>query len=187
LRSALGQIAVDKLALFPRFDILPGVGVSELNRPGNTYTTSLWSIGAGLAVPVLDRPRLLALVRAQDARAVQAAAAYEKTVQTAYGEAANVLTELSADERQAALLAQAAAEAKANLDAAEAGYKAGVSDWRSALIAQQAMSEASRDLAQAETQALRRSVQAFKALGGGWREGDARPALADIHVGRPAG
>jgi NodT family efflux transporter outer membrane factor (OMF) lipoprotein len=187
LRSALGQIAVDKLELFPRFNILPGVGASELNRPGNTYVTSFWSIGLGLAVPVLDRPRLLALVRAQDAKAAEAAALYEKTVQTAYGEAANVLTELSADERQAALFAQAAAEAKAGFDAARTGYIAGVNDRRAALQAEQAMSEANRDLAQAETQALRRSVQAFKALGGGWREGDARPALADIHVGRPAG
>jgi NodT family efflux transporter outer membrane factor (OMF) lipoprotein len=187
LRSAFGSILVDKLELFPHFSILPGVGVSELSRPGNTYTTSLWSLGLGLAVPVLDRPRLLAVVKAQDARAVQAAADYEKTVQTAYGEASSILGELDADEREAALLAQAASQAKAASDAAQAGYAAGVQDWRSAVEAQQAWSSASAALAQARTQALRRSVQAFKALGGGWSEDDARPALADRRSGvRPS-
>jgi NodT family efflux transporter outer membrane factor (OMF) lipoprotein len=187
LRSAFGSIQVDRLELFPHFSILPGVGVSELSRPGNTYTTSLWSLGLGLAVPVLDRPRLLAVVKAQDARAVEAAADYEKTVQTAYGEASSILGELDADERQAALLAEAASQAKASLDAAQAGYAAGVQDWRSAVEAQQAWSSASAALAQARTQALRRSVQAFKALGGGWSQDDARPALADRRNGaRPS-
>jgi NodT family efflux transporter outer membrane factor (OMF) lipoprotein len=168
LRSALGAVAVDRLELFPRFNLLPGVGIDEVHRPGNTYATSLWSVGLGLAVPVLDRPRLLALVRAQNARAAQAAADYEKSVQTAYGEASSVLGQLSADERQLALLTSAQASAKATLDSTRVGYQAGMSDARSAIVAEQAWSAAARDLAQAQTQALRRSVQAFKALGGGW-------------------
>jgi NodT family efflux transporter outer membrane factor (OMF) lipoprotein len=178
LRSAFGSILVDKLELFPHFSLLPGAGVSEESRPGNTFTTSLWSLGLGLAVPVLDRPRLLALVRAQDARAAEATAAYERTVQTAYGEAASVLAQLDADERQVAVLADAEAQARATRDTVLAGYGAGVEDQRSAVEAQEAWSSASAALAQARTQALRRSVQAFKALGGGWSEDDARGAPA---------
>ena len=52
------------------------------------YTSKLWSIGVGLTLPLLDRPRLLAEIHAQDARAEQAVIAYETAIQQAYGEAA---------------------------------------------------------------------------------------------------
>ena len=87
LKSTAGTLKLDELALFPKFTLQPGVGLSSNIQFGSPLTTDFWSIGAGLAQPVLDLPRLKAEIRAQGARADQAAIAYEKAVQTAYGEA----------------------------------------------------------------------------------------------------
>ena len=92
------------LAVFPTFTLLPGLGLSRTVAPGVVFippatllpaqqTTSLsfWTLAGGVSQPVLDIPHLLQDAKAEDARTEQAVIAYEKVVQTAYGEAENAL------------------------------------------------------------------------------------------------
>lgn len=168
LRSATGQLALDELALFPKFTLSPGVGLTSSTGGFAPTTSDIWSIGLGLAQPVLDLPRLKAEIRAQGARSDQAVIAYEKTVQTAYGEAENALVALGSDEARIKLLVTGEAQARRAYDAARNGYAAGVSDLTAVLTAERTWRAARTALTGAQVQALRRSVQAFKALGGGW-------------------
>ncbi|HLZ81938.1 MAG TPA: efflux transporter outer membrane subunit [Caulobacteraceae bacterium] len=168
LASASGQLELDKLALLPRLTLNPDLGVSAGPGFGGPATSEFWSIGLGLTQPVLDLPRLKTQIRAQGARADQAVIAYEKAVQTAYGEAENALVALSSDEARVALLTAGEAEARIAYKAARANYAAGVGDLTSALSAERTWRTARTALTGARVQALRRSVQAFKALGGGW-------------------
>jgi len=168
LISASGQLKLDELALFPTFTLQPGVGLSSNVELGAATTTDLWSIGVGLAQPILDLPRLKSQIRAQGARADQAAIAYQKTVQTAYAEAENALVELASDEARVRLLTLGEAQARSALHSAQLGYGAGLQDLTSVLTAEQTWRSARTALTAAQIQALRRSVQAFKALGGGW-------------------
>jgi multidrug efflux system outer membrane protein len=168
LKSASSQLRLDELALFPKFTLLPGVGLSSNNQIGFPITSDFWSIGLGLAQPVLDMPRLKTVIRASGARADQAAIAYQKTVQTAYGEAENALVALSADETRIRLLTAGEAQARFAYDAARQRYAAGLDDLTSALSAERTWRTSRSGLTSAQVQALRRSVQAFKALGGGW-------------------
>ena len=168
LASASGQLKLDKLALLPRLTLQPDLGISAGPGFGGPATSEFWSIGVGLTQPVLDLPRLKSEIRAQGARADQAAVAYEKTVQTAYSEAENALVALSADEAQIGLLTTGEVEARSAYQGARASYAAGVDDLTSALAAERTWRAARTALTGARVQALRRSVQAFKALGGGW-------------------
>jgi multidrug efflux system outer membrane protein len=168
LRSATGQLTLDELALFPKFTLLPGVGLTATGGGFAPGATNAWSIGLGLAQPVLDLPRLRAEIRAQGARSDQAVIAYEKAVQTAYGEAENALVALASDEDRIKLLTIGEAQARRAYDAARKGYAAGVNDLTAALTAERTWRTARTALTGAQVQALRRSVQAFKALGGGW-------------------
>jgi NodT family efflux transporter outer membrane factor (OMF) lipoprotein len=168
LRAALSQYRVDKLALFPTFTLRPGVGLQRTDQPSFSSTTENWSIGAGLSVPVLSRGRLKQLAKVSGARAEEAVIAYEKAVQTAYGEAENDLVELAADRNRVAILAAGEAQARAAYDAARKGYAAGITDLTTTLQAQQSWLAVRSNLTAAQVQALRRSVQTFKALGGGW-------------------
>ena len=100
--------------------------------------------------------------------ALRAAIAYEKTVQTAYGESENALVQLAADENRIRILAAGEAQARSAYDAARKRYALGIDDLTSAISAERTWRTARTALTGAQVQALRRSVQAFKALGGGW-------------------
>ena len=168
IASAAGALKLDKLALFPKFTLQPGVGLSSALSLGLPLTTATWSAGVGVYQPIFEIPRLRAEIRAQSARADQAVIAYEKAVQTAYGEASNALGELQSDEARLRLLVAAEAEGRAALEAAKARYSSGVDDLTTVLSAEKTWRTARSALTGAQIAALRRSVQAFKALGGGW-------------------
>jgi outer membrane protein TolC len=94
--------------------------------------------------------------------------AYEKAVQTAYGEAESDLVQLAADRNRAVILSAGEVQARAAFEAARKGYVAGLTDLSTLLQVEQSWRAARTALTAAQVQALRRSVQTFKALGGGW-------------------
>jgi outer membrane protein, multidrug efflux system len=118
--------------------------------------------------PVLDIPRLLFDAKAEDARTEQAVIAYEKTVQTAYGEAENALVSLDAGKRAVKVLVDGEARAHRAYDAARRRYAMGLDDLTTALTTEQAWRTTRSALTAEQVQALQRAVTTYKALGGGW-------------------
>jgi len=175
LISATGQLHLNELALLPKFTLLPGAGYSSSETFGAQTSTDFWSIGLGVAQPILDMPRLKSEIRAQGARVDEAAIAYEKAVQTAYGEAENALVQLAADENRIRILSAGEIQARSAYDAARKRYALGIDDLSSAVSAERTWRSARTALTGAQVQALRRSVQAFKALGGGWTPPPMKP------------
>ena len=104
--------------------------------------------------------------------------AYEKAVQTAYGESDNALVQLGSDEERVRLLKTGEAEGLSAYNASKKRYQAGIDDLTTVLTAERTWRSARTALTSAEVQALRRSVQAFKALGGGWTPPDVKMANA---------
>ena len=168
IESAAGNLRRARLALLPTFTLTPGVGLSRTSSDLFSATNAFWSLGAGLLVPVLDRPRLLAEVQVNGARAEQAVIGYERAVQTAVSEADQALVQLEGDRARVVQLTEAEARAQAAFDAAQRGYQAGLTDLQVRLDAERAYRGARSALSAARTSALQRSVQAFRALGGGW-------------------
>ena len=180
LASAAGNLKVNQLALFPTFNLTPGLGWAKSVSPafdftgsgasgGTTSTTTgSWTLGGGVTIPLLNIPQLLADIDAQDARTEQAAVAYEKAVQTAYGEAENAMAQLAADNRRVALLKAGEARAASAYAASRKGYGLGLVDQTTNLQNEQTWRSARSALTGAQTQALQRAVQTYKALGGGW-------------------
>lgn len=168
LVSALGRLDYAKLAFFPTVDFTPGIGIQKSEQPSFSSTIQSWTLGGAVTVPVLDIPRLLSELKAQDARAEQAAIAYEKAVQTAFGEAENALVLLAADRRRVATLQDGEARSRRAYEAAQRGYVAGFNDLQTTLNNEQSWRAVRTQKTAAEVQALRRAVQSYKALGGGW-------------------
>jgi multidrug efflux system outer membrane protein len=125
-----------------------------------------------VTVPFLSIPKLLAEVKAQGARGEQAVAAYEKAVQTAYGDAEKGLTTLQADEVRVGLLKTATDKSRFAYDAARKGYELGLTDLTTLVQAEQGWRQTRAAYSSAATSALVDSVATFKALGGGWPIGD---------------
>ncbi len=183
MRSAVLKTKLAKEQIFPNITINPAIGIASSIAPGvgvlsllplilgsqvQTTNTSYWSYGAGITQPVLDIPRLLQDAKAQGARAEQAVISYEQTVQTAYGDAENALVELSSDERRIAILEDGEARSRRAYDAERLKYEKGLDDVTAVLSAEQSWRSNRSQLTAERVQALRRAVQTYKALGGGW-------------------
>lgn len=172
---------IDRLALFPQFTIQPGIGLSATGSSSPLPSgTGLWSLAAGLTLPILDRPRLLAAMRVSEARGEQAVITYEQTIQTAYGEAENALTRVAADARRAADLTRAAEQAANALRIARQGYAAGLTDLTTLLQIQRSWLQARNARDAARYAHLADSVAAIRAMGGGWAADRAGDVAAQI-------
>jgi outer membrane protein TolC len=181
LASALGKLKLDELALLPTVQLTGALTPSRLVQTGFSATTIAASGGGALLVPIFSRPKLMAEVHAQGARADEAVVSYEKAVQTAYGEAENALAQSAQDRTRLAELERSEAAARHAFDATSALYKAGIDSLTDALLAEQTWRSGRSELTSARIDALRRSVTLFKALGGGWS-----PALAQGRGFSPA-
>jgi len=176
--AAAGRSNLAMLAFFPTFTLTPGLGWAKTVQPGFSSTTRSWTIGAAGSQPILSIPQLLFDLKAENARTEQAVIAYEKAVQTAFGEAESALVRLDADRRRAVVLADGEVRSRRAFEAARTRYAAGLDDLEQALSAEQAWRSTRMQLTTVQVEALRRAVQTYKALGGGWpaqaRSADAR-------------
>lgn len=168
VRSAVRQQKLAVAAFFPTFLLTPGIGWQRIDQPGFSSETQNWSIGGSVTQPVLSIPRLLADLKVQNARTEQAVTSYEKTVQTAFQESEAALVNLDADRRRVTLLADGEVRARHAFEATRAGYARGLIDLSTTLSAEQGWRAIRAQLTAAQVQSLRRTVQAYKALGGGW-------------------
>lgn len=166
--SAAGRRDVAALALLPTITLTPGVGWSRVEQPGFFAETQSWTLAGNIVQPVLSIPNLLSQLKAENARTEQAVIAYERTVQTAFGEAEAALVRLDADRRRVAVLTDGEARAQRALRAARLGYDRGLIDLQTTLDSERAWRAARSALTTAQVQALQRSVTAFQAVGGGW-------------------
>jgi outer membrane protein TolC len=168
VESASGRLLLQDLAFFPTFTLTPGVGWSRIVQPGFTSTSDSWTIGANITQPVFSIPKLLQDLAAQNARTEQAVIAYEKAVQTAFGEAESALVRLDSYNRRVAVLTEGERRAARAYEAARKGYSLGLTDLQTALSAEQAWRATRTQLTTAQVGGLRQAVTTFKALGGGW-------------------
>ena len=168
VRSAIAQRRLAIAAFFPTVMLTPGIGWQKIDQPSFSSETQNWSIGGSVTQPVLSVPRLIADLKAQSARTEQAITTYEKTVQTAFQESEAALVNLDADHQRVTLLTDGEVRARRAFEASRTGYQRGLIDLNTTLSAEQSWRATRAQLTSAQVQALRRSVQAYKAIGGGW-------------------
>ena len=181
LRSAIGAAKLRHLAIFPTITLLPGLGLSRISQPGvsfippstitqttQVFNQGFWNLAAGINIPTLDIPKLLYQARAEDARTRQTAIAYEKTVQTAFSEAQSALASLAAGESAQARLEAGEVRSARAFAASKRRYEGGLDDLTTVLNAEQSWRAVRSALTAERVQTLRRAVQTYKALGGGW-------------------
>lgn len=186
MTSAVIRSKLTKDQLLPNLTLQPALGIASSMAPGvgvvqsvltgllsfvpqqQTTQTDYWSVGVNLSQPVLDIPRLLQDAKAQSARTEQSVIAYEKAVQDAYGDAENALVELASDEARIKVLEDGEARARRAYNAGRTRFSLGVDDITAVLSAEQTWRTDRTELTAERVQALRRAVQTYKALGGGW-------------------
>ena len=166
LRQSLANIKVTATSYYPSLSLTGSVGSSSLSL-GDVLTNPVASLGAGLSLPFLKFRQMQLNIDSADLSYQIAANDFRKTLHTALAEVDNAL---SARER----LAEQAAAAQVSHDEAveiarlyEVRYRAGATDLRTWLDAQQTRRNAELSLAQARRSQLVNAVTLYKALGGG--------------------
>jgi multidrug efflux system outer membrane protein len=169
LVSANAQIGVAKAQLFPTITLTGDFGGESKALAGLfTIPGRIWTLGAGISAPIFEGGKLLALVDVQRARQQESVANYRKTIQTAFREVADALTNV----RQYAVLEN---DAQASVDAARGAlrlanqrYVSGYTGFLDVLDSQRSVNLAELALIRTRQNLLSAGVDLMRALGGGW-------------------
>jgi multidrug efflux system outer membrane protein len=169
LMSANAQIGVARAAQLPTFSLTGALG-SQSRELSTLFTSSagIFSIGLGVVGPIIDGGRYAARTEQAEARARQATASYEKTVQTGFREVSDALSNvgLAADAEKD--LSDRVELARNTLRLATMRYDAGYSAYLEVLDAQRTLNDAQLALVRNRQAYLAYTVDLMNALGGGW-------------------
>ena len=171
LIAANAQIGAAKAALFPRIALTGALGGESDNLASLLSTGGrIWSIGFGLALPIFTAGRLNAEVDATTARERQAVALYQKSIQTAFREVADALTNIEQAAASQSDLQTSVDAATNALRLATRRYEVGYAPYLDILDAQRSLNVAQLLLIRNRQALLSASVDLMKALGGGWTD-----------------
>ncbi|MCL4470462.1 MAG: efflux transporter outer membrane subunit [Gammaproteobacteria bacterium] len=168
LIAANANIGAARAAFLPRISLTAGLGTASSALSGLFGGGSeSWNFQPALRLPLFDGGRSAAGVDLAKARKVIAVAEYEKTIQQAFREVADLLAARTYLVEQ--LRAQQAAEKAQSerLRLVEARYKAGISSHLEVLDAQRESFSAQQATVQTRRAGLAAAAQLYKALGGG--------------------
>lgn len=165
LIAANANIGAARTAFFPRISLTSVVGTASRNLSGLFDANSgAWSFQPALSLPLFDAGRTAANVDVATARKNIAVAEYEKSIQQAFREVADLLgareklnEQLTAQQANADLQSQ-------RLRLVDARYKAGVSNYIEVLDAQRELYTAQQSTLQIRRTVYSTATQLYKAL-----------------------
>lgn len=166
LRAAHANVAAARAAFLPRILLTAGAGVASAGL-ASLFQAGSWTFQPAITMPLLDGGRTAAGRDLAEARKDIAIAEYEKTLQQAFREIADLLAAGNASQRQlrAALAAESAQ--KYRLETAVARMNAGMGSHMEVLDAQRELLAARQTTLQQRRSQLDTAAQLYRALGGG--------------------
>lgn len=169
LVAADGRVAIARAAMFPTISLTGSYGgqsadLGDLLRAG----ARIWSLGFGLTLPIFDAGRVQARIEQTEARQRQALAGYQKTLETAFREVADALSNVQAAAAAETELGARARAADQALRLAQMRYQAGYSAYLEVIDAQRTANDAALAQVRGRQSTLAYSVDLMKSLGGGW-------------------
>ena len=169
-QAATADIGVAEALRFPRL-ILTGQGGLISGDLGKLLEggAAAYSVGPQLTGPIFDAGRSGFRVKAAQANAKIALAAYEKSVQQAFREIADSLV---AYQKTGEIIAEGTRLVNSQKSVSSIAldrFQGGASSYLEVLDAERELFSGELDLADSRSNRLRAVVQAYRALGGGWK------------------
>lgn len=167
LLAANANIGAARAAFLPKI-ALTAVAGSASSTLGGLFSSGsgAWSFVPVLSWPLFDAGRSAGNVDLAEARKNIAVASYEKTLQQAFREVADLLDARQRYAEQAEALEAAAAAAQERFQRVEARYAAGVSSYLELLDAQRELFTAQQSALTARRALAATAANLYKALGG---------------------
>ena len=166
LRASHANIAAARAAFMPKIMLTAATGLASQGLSG-LFRGMAWAFQPAISLPIFDGGRLTAGVELAQARKVIAVAEYERTIQQAFREVADLLSARIALSRQLkAAMANRYSQGKL-LEIANARYAVGLVSYLDVLEAQREFVASSQTIGQVRRAQLESATQLYKALGGG--------------------
>ena len=166
LLAAHANIGAARAAFLPKILLTAGLGVASQGLAG-LFTGGAWSFQPVVSLPLLDGGRIAAGVDIAEARKVIAIAEYERTIQLAFREVADLLSARASLGRQLRASTANAAAQERRLQIAQARYNTGLVSYLEVLDGQRELVAAQQTSIQVRSAQLESASQLYKALGGG--------------------
>jgi multidrug efflux system outer membrane protein len=179
IHAATARIGVATADLFPKFTIFGSAGL----RSGDfsswfNWTSRIWSFGPSVSWNVFDMDRTRSNIELQNALQDQSFIAYRQTVLNALQEVENALIASAKEEEHRRALIEAVSANRKAVGLATTLYTQGYTEFLNVLAAQRSLYASEDALVQSTGSVSTNLVALFKALGGGWSEGQQQEAAA---------
>ena len=171
LGAAKLDVKVAKAAFLPKLGIGANIGYQSFDflKMLATPASLLYSAGADLLVPLLNRKGLNADYYAANAKQMQAVVAYERAILKAYIEVANRVKLIGNLEQSYALRSQEVEKLNESVDISSRLFNSARADYMEVLLTRRDALESQMELIELRKQQMTSVVGLYQALGGGWR------------------
>jgi len=166
LIAAHAHIGAARAAFLPKIMLTAGLGLASQGLLG-LFRGGAWMFQPAISMPLFDGGRTAASLDVAQARKVIAVAEYEKAIQQAFREVADLLSERASLTRQLRASQANRAAQERRLKIAQARYEGGLIGYLEVLDGQRELVAAQQASAQIRRAQLASAAQLYKALGGG--------------------
>ena len=168
LRAANANIGVARAAFWPRITLTGSIGVASTQLSQLFSGGTAWSFAPQLLAPLFDAGRNRANLQLTQAQRDIAVAQYERAVQAAYRDVADVLAGRATLTEQLASTRTLAEAEGVRFRLSELRFRNGVASSLELLDAQRSLLAAEQQRVQVELALLQNRIGAYRAFGGGW-------------------
>ena len=173
LAQATAEIGVATADLYPKFNLLGAITTASTGIGGLFNSSSITEAGlGGISWPIFHGGQIHANIRTKEEEEKQAYYAYQKAVLGGIQNAEDALVRYETEQQRFVALDGGAKTAAQSTALALQQYRTGLVTYTSVLQAQSTQLTAEDNRAQSQAALTADLVSLYKALGGGWKEGD---------------
>ncbi|MBK9443400.1 MAG: efflux transporter outer membrane subunit [Comamonadaceae bacterium] len=166
LRAMHANIAAARAAFLPKVMLTATLGLASQGL-ASLFSGGAWAFQPLITMPLFDGGRTAAGVDLAEARKVVAVAEYERAIQVAFREVADLLAARKSLALQLEAVRVGVQAQRRRLEIAQGRFEAGASGYLEVLEAQRELIGAQQRALQLRRTQLESNVQLYKALGGG--------------------
>lgn len=182
LQAAGIDIRVARANFFPKVFITAGVGYEAFNPRYlfNTPESLIYNVAGNLVAPLINKSAIRADYLNANARQLQAVYDYQRTVINAFTEVVNRVSKVQNYSRSIEIKKQQLTSLETAVTVASNLFQNARVEYMDVLFAQRDRNDARIILIETKKEQLAAIVNAYQALGGGWRSGTGQPMLQTL-------
>lgn len=168
LKAAGANIAAARAAFYPSISLTGNLGLSS-GSLSDLFSSGAfsYSFGPSISLPIFDGGARRANLEVSQVDQQLALTAYEKAIQSAFREVADVLAERATLQERIEAQTRLVDATRGNYNLSQARFKAGLDSYLNVLDAQRSLFSAEQSLISLQQSSLLTQVNLYKALGGG--------------------